>query len=660
MPYLSTMKHRDALWICKLRKEKVSKMKKKFAIILALFLIAVVCSAGCIDPETPVNPVDPVVPVDPVDPVTPVDPVVPEEPEEPVDPVVPAEGDFTVTFMMNSAVDSGVYLTVYVDEGEAVAEPAVPEKPKAQYIFVQWTTDKENKHAYDFTSPVTANLVLYADWDVKGTSSGSGHSHSYTATVTTEATCGANGVKTYTCSCGASYTEVILATENHSYGTWASGQKTCSVCGDVVTCEHPTTALSGTNIVCTVCNKDLGAVAAQIDTNYYTSFASAMENAAADNTIKLLAPVTDGEVNKKVVIDTNNNATTLKYDTEELTVDDIKIKKDTATAALSVTFGEEEVVFKRNADSSYAADSDGNLIVAYTKNGSTYTIMDVDAAQSVLNFAGKSNTLVLSDGTYSSLVIDYSSVTTSGDGQANTPYSTIRDLGDFTISGSGENTVLNKFDINEYHLTYFDGRDGAGGAHVSGDSGYEFDTLTIKNLKITSQFAFSDQRITADKIVFENVIFDCAGWLHLTTHTDTIGELEFKGCTFINGGSAEQGIHLVAYCETSTKYTFYEGCTFSGAKRQIMINGDTGDVQTGKITIAGCTFENTDSERAIRMNLVKNNEILITGNTFVNAANGGGEIMKISHTDSTIIFTGNTKDGVNPVYTNNAGTAIAK
>ena len=38
-------------------------MTKKFAIVLALFLIAVVCSAGCIDPETPV---DPVVPADPI------------------------------------------------------------------------------------------------------------------------------------------------------------------------------------------------------------------------------------------------------------------------------------------------------------------------------------------------------------------------------------------------------------------------------------------------------------------------------------------------------------------------------------------------------------------------------------------------------------------
>lgn len=38
------------------------------------------------------------------------------------------------------------------------------------------------------------------------------HTHSYNATVTANASCTANGVKTYTCSCGDSYTESIPAT----------------------------------------------------------------------------------------------------------------------------------------------------------------------------------------------------------------------------------------------------------------------------------------------------------------------------------------------------------------------------------------------------------------------------------------------------------------
>ncbi|MBQ6890047.1 MAG: hypothetical protein IJN53_03405, partial [Oscillospiraceae bacterium] len=51
------------------------------------------------------------------------------------------------------------------------------------------------------------------------------HTHSYTASVTTAATCTADGVKTFTCSCGSSYTAAIPAT-GHSYVDGV-----CSVCG---------------------------------------------------------------------------------------------------------------------------------------------------------------------------------------------------------------------------------------------------------------------------------------------------------------------------------------------------------------------------------------------------------------------------------------------
>ena len=45
------------------------------------------------------------------------------------------------------------------------------------------------------------------------------HTHSYSSKVTTAATCTAKGVKTYTCSCGNSYTEDIKAT-GHKWGEW--------------------------------------------------------------------------------------------------------------------------------------------------------------------------------------------------------------------------------------------------------------------------------------------------------------------------------------------------------------------------------------------------------------------------------------------------------
>ena len=48
------------------------------------------------------------------------------------------------------------------------------------------------------------------------------HTHSYTSSVTTQPTCCNPGVRTYTCSCGNSYTESIPATGNHNWvaQTW--------------------------------------------------------------------------------------------------------------------------------------------------------------------------------------------------------------------------------------------------------------------------------------------------------------------------------------------------------------------------------------------------------------------------------------------------------
>lgn len=67
------------------------------------------------------------------------------------------------------------------------------------------------------------------------------HTHNYTSKVTTAATCGRDGVKTYTCGCGDSYTEKIAKTGNHSYGNW-------------VTTQEPTTSSTGTAVrTCSVC-----------------------------------------------------------------------------------------------------------------------------------------------------------------------------------------------------------------------------------------------------------------------------------------------------------------------------------------------------------------------------------------------------------------------
>lgn len=71
------------------------------------------------------------------------------------------------------------------------------------------------------------------------------HTHSYTSTVTKASTCTSEGVMTFTCSCGDSYTKAISKTA-HNYGSYtynndatyeSDGTETavCSVCGDRTT-----------------------------------------------------------------------------------------------------------------------------------------------------------------------------------------------------------------------------------------------------------------------------------------------------------------------------------------------------------------------------------------------------------------------------------------
>ena len=78
-----------------------------------------------------------------------------------------------------------------------------------------------------------------------------GKPHSYTETITQEPTCTEDGVKTYTCECGNSYTETIPAT-GHNYGDFVVTKsatctedgvktKTCANCNDKITESIPKT-----------------------------------------------------------------------------------------------------------------------------------------------------------------------------------------------------------------------------------------------------------------------------------------------------------------------------------------------------------------------------------------------------------------------------------
>ena len=118
----------------------------------------------------------------------------------------------------------------------------------AGHIFGAYVYNNDATEAADGTE--TAACTICGAKDTR-TAAGTkiAHVHNYTAAVTKAATCAEEGVTTYTCSCGHSYTEPIAKTA-HSFGdyiynddatTEADGTKTatCSVCGttDTVTAE---------------------------------------------------------------------------------------------------------------------------------------------------------------------------------------------------------------------------------------------------------------------------------------------------------------------------------------------------------------------------------------------------------------------------------------
>ncbi|MBR6513562.1 MAG: S-layer homology domain-containing protein [Clostridia bacterium] len=81
------------------------------------------------------------------------------------------------------------------------------------YSFDGWyTAPNAGTRITSSTSVMHYSITVYAHWS-------KGHTHSYTSAVTKQPTCSAEGTRTYTCSCGYSYTESIKAT-GHTAGDW--------------------------------------------------------------------------------------------------------------------------------------------------------------------------------------------------------------------------------------------------------------------------------------------------------------------------------------------------------------------------------------------------------------------------------------------------------
>ena len=80
------------------------------------------------------------------------------------------------------------------------------------------------------------------------------HTHNYTASVTTQPTCSTAGTRTYSCSCGDSYSESIPATGNHS---WIHHDATGHYEEKIITPERTETVYEG-HYICNGCGGDFG------------------------------------------------------------------------------------------------------------------------------------------------------------------------------------------------------------------------------------------------------------------------------------------------------------------------------------------------------------------------------------------------------------------
>ena len=104
------------------------------------------------------------------------------------------------------------------------------------------------------------------------------HTHSYESAVTKEPTCEEDGVRTFTCNCGDSYTEVIK-TNGHTKGEWeyiGSNEyaKLCTACDDKLESKIVTVDmfLNGENINQEqILNKSTATVTATVTDNFTTN-----------------------------------------------------------------------------------------------------------------------------------------------------------------------------------------------------------------------------------------------------------------------------------------------------------------------------------------------------------------------------------------------------
>lgn len=87
----------------------------------------------------------------------------PAESQGPTEPENPTEAPVTTCSVSFETNGGSSVETQYVQEGALATRPADP--VFAGYVFLGWYADEELTQLYDFASPVTASITLYADWE---------------------------------------------------------------------------------------------------------------------------------------------------------------------------------------------------------------------------------------------------------------------------------------------------------------------------------------------------------------------------------------------------------------------------------------------------------------------------------------------------------------
>lgn len=160
-----------------------------------------------------------------------------------------------VTEEASATTEEDGSITVKTESGEKIKVKPTDKQEKNADGSITYTTEDGKKVTVNESTgstTVTSEIEVPTSSETASsseTSSGSSgstetptkHNHSYTATVTKQPTCTETGEKTYTCSCGHQYTDVISKT-GHTSSDW-------------ITTKEATETAEGTKVKkCTVCD----------------------------------------------------------------------------------------------------------------------------------------------------------------------------------------------------------------------------------------------------------------------------------------------------------------------------------------------------------------------------------------------------------------------